>query len=210
MDHTDLLAAQFLYVPKTTEIDFGILAGLTLKPANGDRPPSSEVTPLTSESIERQVWNQDSFSCQELVNLGQQQIVLLQPLPDLITTVEKNFLRLTKRGRRGAGTLHTVDERSNGLLFRPRIAGLQPHLFAHLHQSAHGLAIETGRPSDRTNSIPAQPTTKHFKTIHDSNLPVWHAALLRYGMSYLLVESRGRWGKDPENGVGEKIGRAHV
>jgi hypothetical protein len=56
--------------------------------------------------------------------------------------------------------------------------GLSPTFSPTFTKSADGLAIETGRASDRTNSIPAQPTTKHsFAVPSEERLVKLFAAL---------------------------------
>ena len=102
-----------------------------------------------------------------------------------------------------AASLHEIATRVNRFrlcqfspLFSHLIFKLKPQAQSYSYKLASSFSIEAGFPSDWAYSIPCQPTTKHFLTRHDSNLPVWHASLL--GTSIRIFKSQG-WRMDREN-----------
>ena len=64
---------------------------------------------------------------QKFVNLRQQEVILLHPLPNPIATIEKDFLGLAGCGWRSR-RLHPVDESSNDAIVRPWITGFESQL----------------------------------------------------------------------------------
>ena len=139
------------------------------------RLPAAEPAPLDGEPVQRPVRHRDPAAGQLAVDVGQLQLVTLDPVPDPRLLDQQRLPRLPVSGP--PGRPDHGHHRAHQLVGQLRLTALarEPGRDRGLHIAAGGLAVHTGPLRSGAQPDATQPAAQHLSDLDHCHLPEHHS-----------------------------------
>ncbi len=167
--HAPALAARVGHQAHAPEVHLHLAAGLAVGETDR-RAPSAEPELADREAVQRPVRHDDAAPCEQVVDLGEAQLLLEARLEERALAL-KALPALAAAG--GPARADLADHRAEELVAELILVAalVQPRIDGRLHVAARRLAVDRQHPCDLAQAVLAKPEPQDLARLDHRYLP---------------------------------------